>query len=77
MKYMGIILTLIFVTYGQLIIKYEINRLGTVPTNTIWDIGNYFFRALTNIGIISGLFAAFLAALSWMSAMSKFELTSV
>lgn len=76
MKYISIIITLILVTYGQLILKYEINKLGEISDNFL-ELSKFFFKALTNIGILSGLLAAFIAALSWMSAMSKFELSSI
>jgi len=77
MKYISIIITLILVTYGQLILKYEINKLGQISTDNFLELSKFFFKALTNIGILSGLLAAFIAALSWMSAMSKFELSSI
>ncbi len=77
MKFAPVIGTLAFVTYFQLIIKYEINKLGSIPTNVFSEICIYFFRAVTNIGILSGLFAAFLSALCWMAAMSRFELSSI
>ena len=77
MKYLSVIFTLLFVTYGQLIIKYEINKLGRIPTDSIWEIISYFIKAVTNVGILSGLCAAFFAALAWMAAMSRFELSSV
>ena len=77
MKYISVVLTLVFVTYGQLIIKYGINRIGPHPTSGVLEIANYFVRALTNIWILSGLFAAFIASLAWMAALSKFELSSV
>lgn len=77
MKYFSVVLTLVFVTYGQLIIKYEINKIGRIPADSTWEMIRYFIKAVTNLGILSGLCAAFLAALSWMAAMSKFELSSV
>lgn len=77
MRYITVILTLLFVTYGQLIIKYEIDKMGRIPTDSVAAIASYFLRALTNIGILSGLLAAACAALSWMAAMSRFQLGSV
>lgn len=77
MKYLTVIFTLVLVTYGQLIMKYEINKLGSIPTNGYKEIAMYFLKAVTNIGIISGLVAAVIAAFSWMTAMSKFELSSI
>ena len=77
MKYLPVVLTLLFVTYGQLIIKSEINKVGPIPTGDVNEMVKYFFHAISNIGIISGLFAAVCGAFSWMAAMSKFELSSI
>ena len=77
MKYLSIIITLILITYGQLILKHEINNIGTVSSATIVELYRFFFKALTNIGILSGLLAAFIAALCWMYALGKFQLSSI
>jgi drug/metabolite transporter (DMT)-like permease len=77
MKYITVALTLLFVTYGQLIIKYEINRMGRIPTDGVGALAAFFLRALTNIGILSGLLAAVCAAFAWMAAMSRFQLGSI
>ncbi|HUV36388.1 MAG TPA: hypothetical protein VMX58_05565 [Patescibacteria group bacterium] len=77
MKYITVMLTLLFVTYGQLIIKHEINKMGQIPTDGIASAATFFLRALTNIGILSGLAAAVCAAFAWMAAMSKFQLGSI
>ncbi len=77
MKYISIIITILFVTYGQLIIKYEINKLGVLTSTNFLGLSKFFIKALTNIGILSGLFAAVIAALAWMYTMNKFDLSSV
>lgn len=77
MKYIPVALTLLFVTYGQLIIKHGISKLGPVPSDSFASLSRYFFRALTDLGIVSGLLAAVIAAFCWMAAMSKFKLSSI
>lgn len=77
MKYMSLAITILFVTYGQLILKYEINKMGLIPSNGFFELSKFFVKVLTNIGILSGLFAAVIAALSWMYTMNKFDLSSV
>lgn len=77
MKYLYVILTIIFTTYGQLVIKIGVNKLGNFSTASASSIYHYFFKAFTNLWILSGLFAALLAALCWIAAMSKFELSTV
>lgn len=68
---------LIAVTYGQLIIKYETNKLGPISMDSIQNIFSYLLKAISNIGIISGLLAAAVSALLWIMAMSKYELSSL
>ncbi len=77
MKYITIIVTLILVTYGQLILKSEVNKLGPIPTGSLNEITKYFISAVSNLWILSGLFAAVFAALAWIATMSKFQLSSV
>jgi uncharacterized membrane protein len=77
MKYLTVILTIVFVTYGQIAIKYGVNKLGPLPSHSFKSIIAYLFSALFSVWIVTGLVAAGFAALSWIAAMSKFELSSV
>lgn len=66
--------TIVLTVYGQLIVKWRVARAGTLPADLA---GKVWFMAglLSDPWIISVLFAAFLAALSWMAAMSKLDLS--
>lgn len=77
MRYFLVTVVIVLVTYGQLIIKYEVNRMGAVPLGNIREAIGYGFSALTSLYILSGLFAAALAALAWIAALSRYELSSV
>ena len=69
-----ILLTLLFTVYGQMVIKWQIGLAGPAPD----DGGEKFLfllRQLLNPWIISGFLAAFVAALAWMAAMTRFELS--
>ena len=77
MRYFLVTVVIALVTYGQLIIKYEVNRLGAVPLGNFKETISYGFSALTSLYILSGLFAAGLAALAWIAALSRYELSSV
>ncbi len=77
MRYFLVAVVIALVTYGQLIIKYEVNRLGAVPLGNFKETIGYGFSALTSLYILSGLFAAGLAALAWIAALSRYELSSV
>lgn len=74
MGYMYIILTVIFTVYGQLILKWRMSAVGPMPDRLFMKIV-FLITQLTNIYIISGFAAAFIAALCWMAAMTKFELS--
>lgn len=74
MGYVYIALTLIFTVYGQLVIKWQIAKAGYFPAALL---GKCFFllRQFANPWILSGFGAAFLAALCWMAAMTRFDLS--
>jgi len=73
MGYLYIALTILFTVYGQIIIKWQVNLAGAFPTEPserFW----FLFNLLLNPWVMSSLLCAFLAALSWMVAMTKFSL---
>lgn len=74
MGYIYIALTLLFTVYGQLILKWQIAKAGSLPTNLTGKIG-FLFSQFTNPWILSGFVAAFLASLTWMAAMTRFDLS--
>jgi uncharacterized membrane protein len=64
----------LFTVYGQLVVKWQVLKAGTLPTMTRDKI--FFLLSLVfNPWILSGLAAAFLAMLCWLVAMTKFELS--
>ena len=74
MNHLYIALTLIFTVYGQIVIKWQVSKAGSLPVDAT-EKGLFLLTLLSNPWIISGLAAAFFAALSWMAAMTKFELS--
>lgn len=74
---MGLIyvfLTIIFTVYGQLVIKWQMIQAGEFPVGFYSKI-IFFFHVLINPWVLSAFLAAFFAALSWMAAMTKLELS--
>jgi multidrug transporter EmrE-like cation transporter len=69
-----ILLTILFTVYGQIIIKWQVNSAGAFPLDTTEKI-LFLLRLLLNPWVISSFICAFLAALSWMAAMTKFSLS--
>ncbi|WP_420993383.1 EamA family transporter [Cupriavidus sp. 30B13] len=74
LDYLWILLTIFFTVYGQVILKWRMQRLGTMPVE-LWDKALFVIRVLFDPGVFSGIFAAFLASLCWIVAMTKFELS--
>jgi multidrug transporter EmrE-like cation transporter len=74
LSYSFIFLTIAFTVYGQIMMKWRVSTFGALPTDSGGKM-HYFGRALTDPGILSGLFAGFLAAMCWMAAMTKFPLS--
>jgi multidrug transporter EmrE-like cation transporter len=71
--YLYILATIAFTVYGQLVLKWRIEQLDPLP-----EAGADKLRQLVlwcfDPWIFSGFFAAFLASLAWMAAMTKFDL---
>lgn len=74
MNYIYVLLTILFTVYGQLVIKWQVSIVGDLPLSITAKL-LFLFRLFLNPWIISAFLAAFLAALSWMAAMTKFELS--
>lgn len=74
MNYIYIALTIIFTVYGQLIIKWQVGKAGTLPIG-LADKIEFLLRLVFNGWVLSGFVAAFLASLAWMAAMTKFDLS--
>ena len=60
--------------YGQLILKWRIGKFGQLPDGTSEKIV-FLLKALFDPYIFSGLFAAFIASLFWMAAVTKFDVS--
>ncbi|MGY4493074.1 EamA family transporter [Pseudomonas sp. TE3610] len=72
--YFYIFATIGFTVYGQLALKLRISSHGAFPSDTEGKLKFLFLLFLDPI-ILSGFFAGFLASLTWMAAMTKFELS--
>jgi uncharacterized membrane protein len=72
--YMYVFATIAFTVYGQLILKWRIDQLSPVPAEPLQNLKQLLLLFL-DPAIFSGFAAAFLASLSWMAAMRKFDLS--
>ncbi len=75
MGYVYIALTILLTAFGQLMTKWRMQHLNfELPEDTlakVWQL----FKLVFDPFIFSGFFAAFLASMTWMAALSKFELS--
>lgn len=74
-NYLYIFGCIAFTVYGQLILKWRITQKGNLPVELTEKL-KFLAKALFDPFIISGFFAAFIASLFWMAAMTKFELST-
>lgn len=74
LDYSYIILTIGFTVYGQLILKWRMNDLGEMPLGILNKL-IFLVYLVFDPWIFSGFFAAFLASLAWMAAMTRFDLS--
>lgn len=68
-----VLLTLLLTVYGQLVLKWQIDRAGPPPADAVQRL-LFLLAQFLNPWIVSGLAAAFLASFAWMAAMTRFEL---
>lgn len=72
--YLFILGVILFTVYGQLVLKWQMNRAGPLP-----DAGSAkaaaLVRMLLNPWVLSCIVAGALAMLSWMAALTRFQLT--
>ena len=60
--------------YGQVVWKWQINLTGPIP-DALNERLNYLFYIILNPWMISGFVGAAIAAIFWIIALKKFELT--
>ena len=66
--------TIGFTVYGQMILKWRIAKYGALPEGGVEKL-RFLIGLLFDPLIFSGFVAAFVASLSWMAAMTRFELS--
>ena len=72
--YIYIILTLLFTVYGQLILKWRLNSFTPFPDSYSKQL-KYIVTVLLDPYVLSSFAAAFLASLTWIAALTKFQLS--
>jgi drug/metabolite transporter (DMT)-like permease len=60
--------------YSQLIMRWQVESAGPLPTGSYEKLA-YILALLMNPWVISSVAATFMAGVSWMLAMTKFEIS--
>lgn len=68
-----IFMTVALTVYGQIVVKWQVSKVGPMPPGVEGKLG-FMFGMLLNPWVLSGFFAAFLASFCWMAALTKFPL---
>ena len=74
MSYVYVACTILFMVYAQIVIKWQVMGAGAFPADAgdkLW----FLARLLVNPWIVSALAASLLAAVAWMAAMTRLELS--
>lgn len=74
MSYAYVACTILFMVYAQIVIKWQVMGAGAFPAlvaDKLW----FLAKLLVNPWILSALAASLLAAVAWMAAMTKLDLS--
>lgn len=69
-----IFLTIFFTVYSQLVLRWQVAAAGQLPDNLSGKI-QFVIALLLNPWVVTGIIATFFAGVSWMLAMTKFEVS--
>jgi multidrug transporter EmrE-like cation transporter len=68
-----ILSTILFTVYSQLVLRWQVGAAGQAPADTVGKV-SFIASLLMNPWVITGILATFLAGVSWMLAMTRFEI---
>lgn len=72
--YLCVGVTVLLTVYGQLVVRWQVGRAGALPDGT-GDRFSYLGQLVLNPWVLSAFLAAFLAAVSWMIVLNRFDLS--
>lgn len=74
LDYLYLAATIFFTVYGQLVLKWRLGTLTGIPAEFLPKV-KFLVLMLFDPWVFSGFFAAFLASIAWMAAISKMDLS--
>jgi drug/metabolite transporter (DMT)-like permease len=72
MSYFYLSLTVLLVVYGQLIVKWQVNRHGQLPGGLNENL-LFLLKLSVNPWVLSALMGGLAAALLWMAAITRLD----
>lgn len=69
-----ILLTIFFTVYSQLVMRWQVTAAGQLPDDITGKV-RFVLILLLNPWVITGVISTFLAGVSWMLAMTRFEIS--
>lgn len=75
-NYIYVFLTIALTVYGQIVLKWRVDKISTLEDRNIAKI-QFYIQILLDPVVISGFAAAFIASLAWMAALTKFPLNHI
>jgi multidrug transporter EmrE-like cation transporter len=66
--------TILFTIYGQIVIKWQVRQRGALPGGLHAKLA-FLVHLVADPWVLSALLGGFVAALAWMAALSKLELS--
>jgi len=68
--------TILFTAAGQVLLKWRMTAAGRMPQG-LGDKVRFLLARFLDVWVLVGLLAAVAAAICWMAALTRFELSSV
>lgn len=69
-----IVSTIACTVYSQLVMRWQVGEAGELPQDGLGK-ARFIAQLLMNPWVLSGIVATFLAGVSWMLAMTRFEIS--
>jgi drug/metabolite transporter (DMT)-like permease len=66
--------TVLFAVYSQLVMRWQVSAAGPVPAG-FFEQAMFVLRLLINPWVMTGIVATFLSGVSWLLAMTRFEIS--
>jgi multidrug transporter EmrE-like cation transporter len=69
-----ILATIVFTVFSQLVMRWQVSSAGSLPETFSGKLG-FIANLFLNPWVLISILATFLAGVSWMLAMTKFEIS--